>query len=135
MLRAIQTVTTKLSDAGHTVLPWEPYEHRSAIDLFMSIIGADGGTVSLPCSSEEVADSPGPTQHPPRLRRTRNPKHSRPHTPNAHKTKHQRGLGPAAQEMELPMRIPLQDPGIREEDGQGTRRYYRPCGAARCDPA
>ncbi|OJJ59809.1 hypothetical protein ASPSYDRAFT_78137 [Aspergillus sydowii CBS 593.65] len=44
VLRAIQTVTTKLSEAGHTVLPWEPYEHSSAIDLFMSIIGADGGT-------------------------------------------------------------------------------------------
>ncbi|OJJ02481.1 hypothetical protein ASPVEDRAFT_62508 [Aspergillus versicolor CBS 583.65] len=45
ILRAIQTVTTKLSEAGHTVLPWGPYEHPSAIDLFMSIIGADGGTV------------------------------------------------------------------------------------------
>lgn len=45
VLRAIQTVTTKLIEAGDIVLPWNPYEHQSAIDLLMSIIAADGGTV------------------------------------------------------------------------------------------
>ncbi|KAF5553492.1 glutamyl-tRNA(gln) amidotransferase subunit A, partial [Fusarium napiforme] len=43
ILRAIQTVVDKLSEAGHTVLPWEPYRHSYAHDLANSIYASDGG--------------------------------------------------------------------------------------------
>ncbi|KAF5645901.1 glutamyl-tRNA(gln) amidotransferase subunit A [Fusarium tjaetaba] len=43
ILRAIQTVVDKLSEAGHTVLPWEPYRHSHAHDLANTIYASDGG--------------------------------------------------------------------------------------------
>ncbi|KAM0233279.1 hypothetical protein ACHAPO_007358 [Fusarium lateritium] len=44
VLRAVQKVVDKLGEAGHTVVPWEPYRHPYAIDLANRIYAADGGT-------------------------------------------------------------------------------------------
>ncbi|KAL5345357.1 Acetamidase [Pseudogymnoascus australis] len=43
VLRAVQTVINKLSEAGHTVLPWEPYKHAHGVDLANRIYASDGG--------------------------------------------------------------------------------------------
>ncbi|KAL3464648.1 amidase signature domain-containing protein [Aspergillus heterothallicus] len=43
ILRAVQTVVDKLSEAGHTVLPWEPYRHPYAVDLANRVYASDGG--------------------------------------------------------------------------------------------
>lgn len=44
-LRAVRTVVDKVQQAGHTVVPWEPYKHRYAVDLVNNIYASDGGTV------------------------------------------------------------------------------------------
>ncbi|CAG8908704.1 unnamed protein product [Penicillium egyptiacum] len=44
VLRAVQTVINKLSEAGHTVLPWEPYRHAHGVSLANRIYASDGGT-------------------------------------------------------------------------------------------
>ncbi|CEN59802.1 Putative Acetamidase-A [Aspergillus calidoustus] len=43
ILRGVQTVVDKLSEAGHTVLPWEPYKHPYAVDLANRVYASDGG--------------------------------------------------------------------------------------------
>ncbi|KAL3451082.1 amidase signature domain-containing protein [Aspergillus insuetus] len=43
VLRGVHTVVDKLSQAGHTVLPWEPYKHPYAVDLANRIYASDGG--------------------------------------------------------------------------------------------
>ncbi|KAL6912665.1 hypothetical protein FSST1_010425 [Fusarium sambucinum] len=44
VLRAVQKVVDKLGEAGHTVVPWEPYRHPYAVDLANRIYASDGGT-------------------------------------------------------------------------------------------
>ncbi|KAF6525491.1 hypothetical protein HZS61_011286 [Fusarium oxysporum f. sp. conglutinans] len=44
VLRAVHKVVDKLSEAGHTVIPWEPYRHPYAVDLANRIYASDGGT-------------------------------------------------------------------------------------------
>ncbi|GKU10305.1 unnamed protein product [Fusarium langsethiae] len=44
VIRAVQKVVNKLSEAGHTVIPWEPYQHPYAVDLANRIYASDGGT-------------------------------------------------------------------------------------------
>ncbi|KAH7263835.1 amidase signature domain-containing protein [Fusarium tricinctum] len=44
ILRAIQKVVDKLGEAGHTVVPWEPYRHPYAVDLANRVYASDGGT-------------------------------------------------------------------------------------------
>ncbi|KAL2808217.1 amidase signature domain-containing protein [Aspergillus granulosus] len=43
VLRAVQTVVDRLSKAGHTILPWEPYKHPYAVDLANRVYASDGG--------------------------------------------------------------------------------------------
>jgi amidase len=44
VIRAVQKVVNKLSEAGHTVIPWEPYRHPYAVDLANRVYASDGGT-------------------------------------------------------------------------------------------
>lgn len=47
ILRGVQTVVDKMQQAGHRVVPWEPYKHSQAFNLINKIYASDGGTVSL----------------------------------------------------------------------------------------
>jgi amidase len=51
-------VVDKLSEAGHTVLPWEPYKHPYAVDLANRIYASDGGVVSRPVDSHKFPAVP-----------------------------------------------------------------------------
>jgi len=42
ILRGIQQVITALQKAGHTVVEWQPYKHKCAIDLSYRVLFADG---------------------------------------------------------------------------------------------
>lgn len=43
ILRGIQLVVNALQRAGHTVVEWQPYKHKYAVDLIDSIYAADDG--------------------------------------------------------------------------------------------
>jgi amidase len=43
ILRGIRTVVQKLQEAGHTVVPWEPYKHDEALSILGKVYAADGG--------------------------------------------------------------------------------------------
>ncbi|KND93498.1 Acetamidase [Tolypocladium ophioglossoides CBS 100239] len=43
VIRAMQTVVNRAKQAGHMVVPWEPYKHPYAVDLANRIYASDGG--------------------------------------------------------------------------------------------
>jgi amidase len=45
VLRAVKMVVDHLQEAGHTVVPWEPFKHKEAVDMANKIYAADAGTV------------------------------------------------------------------------------------------
>ncbi|CAF4555030.1 unnamed protein product, partial [Rotaria sp. Silwood2] len=67
ILRGIQMVVNALRRAGHTVVEWQPYKHKYAVDLVRKIYRADGGedirnalTLSGEPAISEVAHDYGP---------------------------------------------------------------------------
>lgn len=46
ILRAVRTTVEKLKQAGHNVVPWEPYKHDVPFYLLKELDKADAGTVS-----------------------------------------------------------------------------------------
>lgn len=41
--RVLRTLETKLKEAGHTVVPWDPADHKECIDLMDAYYTIDGG--------------------------------------------------------------------------------------------
>ncbi|CAF3280601.1 unnamed protein product [Rotaria sp. Silwood2] len=57
ILRGIQQVITALRNVGHTVVEWQPYKHKDAVDLLNKILAADTGaaiTRAIELSGEPI---------------------------------------------------------------------------------
>jgi amidase len=57
ILRGIQQVITALQKTGHSIVEWQPYKHRHAVDLCKKILFSDGGA-AIKCALASSGEPP-----------------------------------------------------------------------------